>query len=108
MVQLIAFIIFLVSALGIVFILSKKVPALIELPQNGHHRFKKPEVIAKIEKTIKEHHFHLFEKQMLLHKFLSWVKVVTLKAEIKIDNLLHGIRKKAQQIDKEANGKNKK
>ncbi|MBI3631783.1 MAG: hypothetical protein HY219_02880 [Candidatus Staskawiczbacteria bacterium] len=108
MIQLIAFIIFLVSTFGIVFILSKKAPVLVKLPQNGSLGFRKHKIILELENKIRHHHFHLFKKQMLLHKFLSWIKVATLKTEIKIDNLLHGIRKKAQQIDKETNGKNKK
>ena len=108
MIQLIALIIFLISILGIVFIFYKKVPALAKLPQNGHHGFKKNEFILNLENKIKHYYFNLFEKQMLLHKFLSWIKVITLKAEVKIDTLLHSIRKKAQQIDKETNGKKKK
>jgi len=105
MIQLIASIIFLISTLGIIFILFRKIPVLVKLSQNGSVGFRKHRVIVEIENKIRHHHFHLFEKQMLLHKFLSWVKIVTLKAEVRIDTLLHRIRKKAQQIDKEANGK---
>ena len=106
MVQLIATIIFLGSVLGIVFILYKKIPVLVELPKNGDHGLSKGKFILKIENRTKEI-YALFSKQIILHKFLSWVKVMTLKAEIKIDTLLHRIRKKAQQTDKE-NGKNRK
>ena len=35
-----------------------------------------------------------FEKQIYLHKLLSWIKVMTLRVETKIDVLLHKIRKK--------------
>ncbi|MBI1866243.1 MAG: hypothetical protein HYS02_00550, partial [Candidatus Staskawiczbacteria bacterium] len=70
--------------------------------------FKKHEFIVKKKKKINDAYFHLFSKQMLLHKILSKFRVLTLKIERKIDELLHGIRKKAQQIDKEVNGKNKK
>lgn len=108
MIESIILIIFLISIFGIVFILYKKVPALAKLPQNGHHGFKKNEFILNLENKIKSFHFDFFHKQVYLHKFLSWVKVMTLKAEVKIDTLLHSIRKKAQQIDKETNGKNKK
>ena len=38
-----------------------------------------------------------FEKQIFLHKLLSWVKVMTLKIETRVDALLHNIRRKAQQ-----------
>ncbi|MBI3337499.1 MAG: hypothetical protein HY005_02660 [Candidatus Staskawiczbacteria bacterium] len=108
MIQSIVTIIFLVSSFGIAFILFRKIPILVNLPKNGHHGFKKHEFIVKIEKKINDAYFHLFSKQMLLHKILSKFRVLTLKIERKIDELLHGIRKKAQQIDKEVNGKNKK
>jgi len=105
MIQLIAGIIFLVSVAGMIFVLGKKVPALIELPQNGGIGLKKPQMIANVQNKIKDHHFHLFEKQMLLHKFLSFIKVWTLRIETKIDKLLHGIRKKAQEVDKQVRNK---
>jgi hypothetical protein len=105
MIELIALIIFIVSLLGIFFIVGKKVPVLVKLPQHGHHGIKKHALIVKIENKIKHHHFHLFEKQMLLHKILSFVKVWTLKIERRIDTLLHGIRKKAQELDKKHKGK---
>ena len=100
MVQIIALIIFLMSSLGIIFILYKKIPLLVELPQNGHHGIKKPEFILNIEKAVKESHFHFFEKQMLLHKLLSKSRISILKLEKKVDVLLSGIRKKAQELDK--------
>ena len=100
MVQLIALIIFILSSAMVVFLLYKKMPELIMMPKNGHHGIKKPDLIAKIEKEIKRHHFHFFEKQMLLHKLLSKIKIWTLKLETKVDHLLHGIRKKAQELDK--------
>jgi len=104
-IQLIAFIIFLVSFLGIVFVLYKKAPALARLPQRGHHGFKKSRFIMRIEKKIQDVHFRIFSKQVWLHKLLSWVKVWTLKVETRIDTLLHRIRKKAQQLDREVKKK---
>ena len=105
MVQLITFIIFTVSVLGIVFILYKKIPILVELPKNGHHGIKKPEFIATIEKKIRDRHFHFFEKQMLLHKLLSKSRIFILKVEKKIGDTLYGIRKKAQELDKKVQNK---
>jgi len=105
MLQLIAFIIFIISLGGVVFILYRKIPVLVALPKNGHHGFKKPEFLSKIEKQIKKHHFHFFTKQMLLHKFLSKIRILALKLERKISELLHGIRKKAQALDKEVKKK---
>ena len=107
MAQLIATIIFLGSVLAMAFILYKKIPELISLSQNSNTDIFKNSIIFNVKNKIENIYF-LFKKQIILHKFLSWVKVMTLKAEIKIDNLLHRIRKKAQQIDEENNGKNKK
>ena len=104
MVQLIAFIIFIVSLSGIVFILYRKIPALLQLPQNGHSGFKKPEFFVRIENKVKDGHFHFFQKQILLHKVLSKFRILALKIEAKIDGLLQGIRKNAQELDKK-NGK---
>jgi|SRR3989344_8856115 len=106
MIQLIALIIFVFSILGIIYILYKKIPVLTELPKNGYHGFKKPEFISNLERKIKERHFYFFEKQMFLHKILSKLRVLTLKVEKRIDIILGGIRKKAQELDK--NIKNKK
>jgi len=80
-------------------------PELVLLPENGHHGFKKHELIVKLEKKIKDTHFRLFEKQMLLHRLLSWTKVFALRIETKVDHLLHGIRKKSQELDKKAKRK---
>ena len=102
MFEFIALIVFLVSLSVVLFILARKMPALAKLPQN--YSGGKISDISFIKK-IKAHHFHLFEKQMLLHKLLSWVKVMTLKAETRIDHLLHGIRKKAQEMDKDVKNK---
>jgi len=101
MINLIAFIIFLVSISGTIFILYRKIPVLVVLPKNGHHGFKKPEFLLDIEKKIRKHHFHFFKKQMLLHKLLSKIRILVLKLERKISELLHGIRKNAQELDKQ-------
>mgnify|MGYP001559424927 CR=1 FL=1 len=104
MVQLIAFIIFILSLAGFCFMLYKKIPVLVQLPQNGHHGFKKSEFVLNVEKKLKDFHFDLFKKQVFLHKVLSKCRILILKIEKKIDVLLHGIRKKAQELEKE-NGK---
>jgi hypothetical protein len=105
MVQLIALVIFLISILGISVILYKKIPVLVQLPQNGYNGLKKPKFISAIERKIKEHHFNFFEKQMLLHKFLSKLRVFILKIEKRIDLLLCSIREKAQELDKKIKDK---
>ena len=103
-IESIALAVFVFSFGGILFILIRKIPVLNELPQNGSAGFEKHQFILDIENKIKEALIS-FEKQIFLHKFLSWVKVMTLKVETKIDYLLHKIRRKAQQIDKEINEK---
>jgi len=100
MLQIIAFIILLVSILVIAFILFRKVPVLNELPKNGHHGIKKPELFMNAENKIKDFYFHFFEKQILLQKILSFTKIFILKTENKIDSLLHGVRKKTQEASK--------
>ena len=100
MIELIALIIFILSFGGVLFILVSKVPVLVQLPQNGGGSFKKGKIASKTEEKIKNF-YNLFKKQILLHKFLSWVKCLTLKVETKIDSLLHKIRKKAQQVEKD-------
>lgn len=106
MVQLIAFLIFLLSLVAIAVILYKKIPVLVQLPQNGHHGFKKHHLIEKAEKNVKDFHFNLFHKKTYLHKLLSKMRVLILKLERKIGETLHVIRKNAQELDKK-NGKKK-
>ena len=104
MIELIFFIIFILSFGGVLFILARKIPVLNSLPQNGTTGIRKHQIILDAENKIKEV-LVFFEKQIFFHKFLSWVKVMTLKIETRVDVLLHKIRKKAQQIDKDINDK---
>jgi len=98
--ELIIFIIFILSFAGVLFIIVRKLPVLNSLPQNGTTGIKKHQIILDAENKLKEILIS-FEKQIWLHKFLSWVKIITLKIEIRVDMMLHRIRKKAQQIDKD-------
>lgn len=100
MVEIIFSTIFLVSILAIGFILFKKIPLLIDLPENGHHGFKKHARVLELEHKIKETYFHWFSKKMLLHRILSQFRLWVLKLEKKTDELLHGIRKNAQELEK--------
>jgi len=104
MVESIISIIFVVSFGGVLFILARKLPVLSSLPQNGTTGIRKHHSILHVENKIKDF-FLFFEKQIFLHKFLSWVKVMTLKIETKVDHSLHNIRKKAQKIDKDLTDK---
>jgi len=92
-------IIFILSFGGVLLILIRKIPVLVALPQNGSTGIKKHHIIVKAESKIKDIST-IFEKQIILHKFLSWVKIVTLKIETRVDHLLHKIRHKDQQKNK--------
>ena len=100
LIESIILIIFVISLGGILFILARKLPVLNALPQNGSTGIREHHIIINIENKIKNV-FVYFEKQIYMHKFLSWVKVITLKIETRIDALLQKIRKKAQQVDRE-------
>jgi len=104
MVQLISFIIFIISAGIVSFILYFKVPLIANLPKDGNHGFKKPKVVAHVERKIKDTHFHVFQKQVFTQKFLSKTKVLIMKAEAKVDELLNLIRKNARDLENK-NGK---
>ncbi|KKQ23651.1 MAG: hypothetical protein A3G45_00950 [Candidatus Staskawiczbacteria bacterium RIFCSPLOWO2_12_FULL_37_15] len=100
MLELIFFVIFIISFGGVLLILARKIPVLSTLPRNGASGIKKHRIILDAEDKIKDI-LVSFKKQILLHKFLSWVKCMTLKAEVEIDHILHSIRRKAQQVDKD-------
>ncbi len=91
--------------MGVLFIITRKLPALKALPLNGTTGIKKYKIVENAEEKVMGF-FTYFEKQILLHKVLSWVKVMTLKIETRVDGLLHNLRRRAQQVDK--NIKNKK
>ena len=103
-IESIVLIIFVLSLGGALFILARKIPVLNTLPQNGSIGIKKHRLISDVENKIKDISVS-FKKQVFLHKLLSWVKVMTLKIETRIDVLLHKIRNKSQQIDKESKAK---
>jgi len=96
MLELIIFIIFILSLGGVLFISYRKFSVLTALPKNGNIGLRNYKIISKLENKIKKI-FLAFEKQIWLHKFLSWIKCLILKIEVRIDHLLHNIRKKAQE-----------
>ncbi|MEK7562101.1 MAG: hypothetical protein AAB509_00270 [Patescibacteria group bacterium] len=104
MLEFIVSIIFVVSFGGLLLILARKIPALVTMPQNGKTGIKKHRIILDVENKIKEILVY-FEKQIYLHKLLSFIKIMILKAEVQVDHLLHKIRKKVQKIDKELKDK---
>ena len=80
----------------VMFILAKKIPVLNNLPHNGTTGIRKHHYILEMEHRIKGVST-FFEKQIYLHKFLSFVKVMTLKIETRVDKSLRNIRTKAQK-----------
>jgi len=94
--------IFLCSLGGIVVILARKLPALNTLPQNGSTGFKKNQIVLEVEGRIKNF-YSFFARGIILHKVLSWSKCQIIKAETWIDEVLHGLRKKAKE--EKLNGK---
>ena len=98
-VEYIVLTIFIFSFCGALFILTRKVPVLNSLPQNGTTGLRKNRVILNIEGSVKNF-TAFFEKQIYLHKILSWVKVLTLKIETRVDISLRKIRSKAQKMDR--------
>jgi len=95
-IEFIVLIIFIISFGGILFVLARKMPILVQLPQNGTTGIKEHRIFRNIEERVKNI-FIAFEKQIWLHKLLSWTKVVVLKIETKIDRLLQGLRKKNKE-----------
>jgi hypothetical protein len=100
MINSIILIIFFISIGGILLILIKKVPVLCTLPKNGGTGFKENKIILCIEEKVKDLLIY-FKKQIYLHKILSWVKIIAIKIETKVEDIMRGIRKNAQKIDKE-------
>ena len=76
------------------FILARKIPVLNNLPHNGTTGIKKHHYILEMERKIKGIAV-FFEKQIYLHKFLSFVKVMTLKIETKVDKSLQEYQKES-------------
>jgi len=93
MLQLIVAIILLISLAGLIVIVVRKLPALVVLPQTGVMGIKDHKIILKLREVIKQK-LVIFEKQIFIQKILSWIKVITLKIETKVDKMLHGIRQK--------------
>ena len=96
--------IFACSFGGLIIFLIRKLPVLYTLPKNGTTGIEKHKYVLHFKEKTQDL-FLSFKKQVLLHKILSWVRIMTLKIEAKIDNLLRNIRKKAQEVDKEVKKK---
>ena len=73
--ELIAFIILICSFVGVLVILARKIPVLNELPQTGSAGIRDHHFVLNLEERLKAV-ITFFEKQIFLHKFLSWVKTI--------------------------------
>jgi len=96
MIEFIVLIIFLLSVVGILIIIFRKLPVLITLPKNGRPGLKKSKIIQATENKIKNFS-PFFTDGKFLHKFFSCLKCQILRIEYWIDSVLHGIRKKAKE-----------
>ncbi len=84
--------------------LARKIPVLATLPQNGGSKGRKNKFILSIENRVQKISV-FFEKQIFLHKFLLWIKIIVVKIETKIDSLLHKVRRRAQEVSKKLTDK---
>lgn len=97
MAELIAILILILSLLGIGYLLYRKIPRLLELP-DVPTSFNLRENSLKLGGKIKSvPPFKNISFDVLLQKLLSKVRVLTLKTDHKTSNWLQGIRKKSQK-----------
>lgn len=97
MIELIAGIVFLGSIFGMGFILVKKMPVLVSLPEVSEGIVRE-NFILRLKGRIKNLPFiKSFSLELFLQKTLSKIRVLILKLENKIANLLQKLRKKSQE-----------
>lgn len=97
MYDLIATITLIVSILGILIILLRKIPILVDLPEVAE-KSQKGELGLKLKKKVGD----VLPKEIILQKTLSHFRILMLKIEKKTDNLLQKLRKKSKE--KKENG----
>ena len=106
MAELVALIIFLTGFFGALFIIIKKAPTLAELPEISPGSGLK-EFILKLKEKIKNSDtVKIFSPEILPHKVLSKIRVLTLKLDTKTSNWLQRLREKTKK--KKIEEKNKK
>ncbi|MFH1656745.1 MAG: hypothetical protein ABH956_03160 [Candidatus Nealsonbacteria bacterium] len=99
MVNIISLITLLISFLGLIFILLRKIPILIQF---SSEEITSSDILDKVKFKIKTNGFaKMFSsKEVFLHKILSKFRILTLKTENKTGNLLDKLRQK--HIEKKA------
>ena len=98
--ELIATIILFGSLLGMVVILFRKIPVLVELPEVSPRkkRQKAPGFFQKgIEKIKKSGPFKSFSYEIFLQKILSKVRILSLKTENRTFSWLQKLREKSKR-----------
>lgn len=101
MIQLIATIIFIISVLGILIVLLRKIPILVGLPEvveKPKAEVQTPGLKDKIKDALHIRIINKYFDKILVQKTLSCCKIWILKIEKRIDNLLQKLRKKSQEI----------
>lgn len=101
-IELIALIILILSLGGILIILYRKIPALIkfsELIEDSSQDVNKRNLILELKARIKDFIYGRFFLQRILCK----IKILTLKFEKLVDNLLQKLRKKSKENLKKKN-----
>ncbi len=101
MIQLIATIILIISVLGILTVLLRKIPILVGLPEvveKPKAEVQAPGLKDKIKDTLHIRIINNYFDKIFVQKTLSRCKIWILKIEKRIDNLLQKLRKKSQEI----------
>ena len=93
MFELIFFAVLMVSIFGMTFILYRKIPLLLELPETAPTRLNWKEILVTIKNF---RSFKGFSFEVFLQKILSKIRVLTLKTDNKTSNWLQRLRKKSQ------------
>jgi hypothetical protein len=95
--ELIVTIILIISLGGLLVIIFRKIPVLVELPKTTESP-----VLADLRQRLKEKIKNLlplksFSSEVFIQKILSRTRVLTLRIENKIANYLQKLREKAQK-----------
>lgn len=95
MIELIALIILLISSFGILFIVFRKIPILLTLPEVG---VEKENLISKFKKIISKFNpFKNFSLAIFLEKNLRRIRIFFLKTDNQISSWLKKIKEKYQK-----------
>jgi hypothetical protein len=92
----ISLIILILSFLGLAVFIYRKIPALASLQLS--EEVSSPGIFSRVSALLKKlPWFKDFSKEILLHKIISKIRIVTLKADHKTFNWLKSLREKNQK-----------